>query len=302
MAAAGAGGAPVRHRRADQGRVSRVEPGAVRRDASRPGRAGVTVPAIDRRGAGRDRPPRPSHGARSAGQVGLVEIARRIARKMERSTETIRTDPEGLRPRAPRPGDLRPLRAGRWTRRPRARSICRYRMGVSVEVLAAQFGRTRSSIYRVINEMRARRILETKLEFMPHPSFDDPAAAAAILGPDARRRPTARRRGGPRPPRGCPPTWPASTRCPLLDREQEAAPVPQDELPEVPGQPAPRQASTRRGPRPPTSTRSSGSRKRPWPSRTRSSAPTCGWSSRSPSGTSARRTTSSSWSPTATCP
>ena len=30
---------------------------------------------------------------------------------------------------------------------------------VSAEILASQFGRTRSSIYRVINEMRALRIL-----------------------------------------------------------------------------------------------------------------------------------------------
>ena len=61
-------------------------------------------------------------------------------------------------------------------------------MGVSVEVLAAQFGRTRSSIYRLINEVRARRILETKLEFIPHPSFDDPAAEAADHGADASAR------------------------------------------------------------------------------------------------------------------
>ena len=67
LAAAGAGGSPVRHRRADQGGFPRVEPGTVRRDASRPGRAGFTISAIDRRGAGRDRPPRPSHGAVSSG-------------------------------------------------------------------------------------------------------------------------------------------------------------------------------------------------------------------------------------------
>ena len=88
-------------------------------------------------------------------------------------------------------------------------------------MLAAQFGRTRSSIYRVINEMRARRILETKLEFMPHPSFDDPAAAAAILAPmpapadgKAPRRPKA--------PKGLPPYLASLYEVPLLDREQEA--------------------------------------------------------------------------------
>ena len=108
LAAAGTGGTPVRDRRPDEGRVPRVEPAAIRHGPSRAGRARLTVSATDRRGAGRDRPPRPPHGARSSGQVGLVEIARRIARKMARSTETVRTDPEGLRPRPPRPGDLPP--------------------------------------------------------------------------------------------------------------------------------------------------------------------------------------------------
>jgi RNA polymerase primary sigma factor len=57
------------------------------------------------------------------------------------------------------------------------------RCGVSVEVLAAQFGLSRSHIERVINEIRAARLLEKTLEFVGHPSFDDPAAVAEILGP-----------------------------------------------------------------------------------------------------------------------
>ena len=38
----------------------------------------------------------------------------------------------------------------------------RFRLGVSAEVLARQYGRTRSSIYRLINEVRAERILGTQ--------------------------------------------------------------------------------------------------------------------------------------------
>jgi RNA polymerase primary sigma factor len=95
----------------------------------------------------------------------------------------------------------------------------RYRMGVSVDVLAAQFGRTRSSIYRLINDVRARRILETKLEFIPHASFDE-AAAAEIMAPmpppasgKAPRRPKA--------PKGLPPYLASLYEVPLLDRDQE---------------------------------------------------------------------------------
>ena len=86
---------------------------------------------------------------------------------------------------------------------------------------SAQFGRTRSSIYRLINEVRARRILETKLEFIPHASFDDPDGSGPDHGPDAR----ARRRQGPRRPRapkGLPPYLASLYEVPLLDRDQEA--------------------------------------------------------------------------------
>ena len=89
----------------------------------------------------------------------------------------------------------------------------RFRLGVSAEVLARQYGRTRSSIYRLINEVRAERILSTKLELIDHASFGDPATAARDHRARCPSRPTARRRGGPRHPRGCLPIWAACTKC-----------------------------------------------------------------------------------------
>ncbi len=95
-----------------------------------------------------------------------------------------------------------------------------FRRGVSAEVLAGQFGRTRSSVYRILNEMRAHRLLAVKLEFMPHPSFDDPARHAEILGPlpepadgKAPRRTKA--------PKGLPPYLASLYEVPLLSRDQE---------------------------------------------------------------------------------
>src|SRR5262249_28288347 len=88
------------------------------------------------------------------------------------------------------------------------------------EVLARQYGRTRSSIYRILNEMRARRILSTKLEFIDHESFHDPDRAAEIVGPmpepadgKAPRRPKA--------PKGLPPYLASLYEVPLLARTQE---------------------------------------------------------------------------------
>jgi RNA polymerase primary sigma factor len=155
----------------------------------------------------------------SVQDAGLIEIARRIGRKMERSTETIRStlkEFDRVHPdRAifpPAPGPLDEETKGQIYRL--------YRRGVSVDVLAGQFGRTRSSIYRVINEMRARRILSVKLEFMSHSSFEDPAAAAEILGP----MPVPADGKAPRrtkPPKGLPPYLADLYENPLLSREQE---------------------------------------------------------------------------------
>ena len=154
------------------------------------------------------------------GQVGLVEVARRIARKMTRSTETVRLTLKTYDREHPDRAIFAPA-APPLDEEAKAQIYRRYRMGVSVDVLAAQFGRTRSSIYRLINEVRARRILETKLEFIPHSSFDDPTAEAEIMAPmpqpadgKAPRRPRA--------PKGLPPYLASLYEVPLLDRVQEA--------------------------------------------------------------------------------
>ena len=153
------------------------------------------------------------------GQAGLVEIARRIARKMSRSTETVRLTLKAYDrdnpDRAIFPTSVPPLDDDA-----KAQIYRRFRMGVSAEVLARQYGRTRSSIYRVLNEMRARRILGTKLEFIDHASFHDAANAAADPRPDAR---AGRRQGAPaaQGAQGLPPYLASLYEVPLLDREQE---------------------------------------------------------------------------------
>jgi RNA polymerase sigma factor (sigma-70 family) len=154
------------------------------------------------------------------GQGRLAEIARRIARKMERSAETVRTTLRSFDRDHPDRAIFPPTTAT-LADEAKAEIYKLYRRGVSAEVLASQFRRTRSSIYRVINEIRARRLLEQKLEFMPHPSFDDPAAASEILGPT----PTPAESRAPRKvkaPKGLPPYLASLYENPLLTREQEA--------------------------------------------------------------------------------
>jgi RNA polymerase primary sigma factor len=161
--------------------------------------------------------------ARRMAQVGsqgnLAEIARRIARKMDRSPETIRTTLRTYDREHPDRAIFTPA-SGPLDDEAKAKIYRLYRLGASVENLARQFGRTRSSIYRVINETRARRLLEVKIEAIPHASFDDPKARAEILAPmpEVAVGKAARRA---RAPKGLPPYLASLYEVPLLTREQE---------------------------------------------------------------------------------
>jgi RNA polymerase sigma factor (sigma-70 family) len=153
------------------------------------------------------------------GQGRLAEISRRIARKLERSPETIRMTLKTYDREHPDRA-LFPSATGPLDDPAKSQIYKLYRRGVSAEVLASQFGRTRSSIYRVINEMRARRLLDAKLEWMPHPSFEDTQLHTEILAamPEpADGRPLRRSKA----PKGLPPYLASLYEVPLLSREQE---------------------------------------------------------------------------------
>jgi len=98
-----------------------------------------------------------------------------------------------------------------------------WRRGVSVAVLGEQHGRSAAAIERVINEGRAVRVLEQKLEAMYDPSFDATGASQTILAPTpvpTGKAPSASRM---KAPEGLPP-YLASLYGDgsLLNREQEA--------------------------------------------------------------------------------
>jgi RNA polymerase primary sigma factor len=73
---------------------------------------------------------------------------------------------------------------------------------------------------RALTEVRARQLFETKIEFVPHPSFDDPATYSMILNPASdisRGWDVARVK----PPAGTSPMLEGIYDKPLLTREQE---------------------------------------------------------------------------------
>jgi RNA polymerase primary sigma factor len=96
----------------------------------------------------------------------------------------------------------------------------RWRCGVSLEAIAAQFGLSRSRAERLINELRAERLLEKKLAFVNDPSFDDPAAVAQILGPFPKAA-LEKGSGRARAPQNTPSYLAHLYQEPLLSRQQE---------------------------------------------------------------------------------
>ncbi len=126
--------------------------------------------------------------ARSA--LSRYQIINRICAKTGRAHETIRSvllDYEKSHPDKPlfkRPsGIIGPAQA--------AELYKQYKQGVSVAELMRRFGRSRSSIYRVVNARRAKALLARKIEFITSDEFLAPDAREKILA-----RPPAQRWAG----------------------------------------------------------------------------------------------------------
>ena len=145
------------------------------------------------------------------------EVTRRIAKQMTRSIETIRYTLKHFDAAHP---DLAifPDRTGPLTVESKDTIFRQYRRGTSVDELAKRHCRTKTSIYRVINEMRAERILELPLDHIPNDCFSKRNAEKTIMGPLPESDKKSR---AARPPSGLPPYLASLYDVPLLNREQE---------------------------------------------------------------------------------
>src|SRR5262249_38730092 len=110
------------------------------------------------------------------------EVARRVAQHMNRSIETVRYTLKQFDKEHPEQAVF-PEQTGVLTDDVKKKIYQQSRRGESVESRARRFCRTRTTIYRILNEMRARRILELPLDYMYHESFDKAAVEKEIMGP-----------------------------------------------------------------------------------------------------------------------
>ena len=152
----------------------------------------------------------------------LSDVARRIAKRTGRAIETVRytirkhdnDDPD----RAIFPTHGSPLGDDEKTIIYR-----RFLRGVSVQALAEKYHRTRGSVYRIVNEMRARKLLNRPISYVHSPHFDLPNADEILLDLD-REKPGAGSDvaiKAPKVPKNLPPYLKALYEVPLLGPEGE---------------------------------------------------------------------------------
>ncbi|MGL5096601.1 MAG: sigma factor, partial [Planctomycetia bacterium] len=148
--------------------------------------------------------------------ASLAKISRRIGRRLHRSPETIRYTIKNHDREHPDQAIFVNQR-GPLNDDAKNKIYNGFRRGISIDALAEKYGRTRSSIYRIVNEVRAERILALPVEYIHHPSFDDEAVEAEIL----QETPIVGATGPSRAPSGLPPYLQSLYEVPLLSREEE---------------------------------------------------------------------------------
>lgn len=150
----------------------------------------------------------------------LTEISRRIGRRLGRSAETIRYTIKNYDREHPEQA-LFPAINGPLDNDTKQSIYSSYRRGIKVDTLAKRFRRTRTSMYRVINEERARRLLNQPLDYIYHPSFDEPNIDVEILAPMPHADDYEMQRRQMKVPKDAPPELASLYELPLLSKEQE---------------------------------------------------------------------------------
>ncbi len=146
-----------------------------------------------------------------------AEISRRIAKKLGRSPETIRYTLKHYDAEHPESAVF-PHASGPLTEEGKKQIFRGFRRGIPVERLAKQFCRTKASIYRIVSEMRAQRLIDQPIDYIDSDDFRREDADDLILGPEPEVEAKA---SSFKPPPGLPPYLASLYRVPLLTKEQE---------------------------------------------------------------------------------
>jgi len=147
-----------------------------------------------------------------------ADITRRIAKHMDRSVETIRYTIKQFDSDNPTIAVF-PDQSGPLNLEMKERVYADFSAGKSANSIAKRYGRTKTTIYRVINEVRANLIMELPLDFMDNVEFHRRAAGKRIVDSEMPVPETKTRRT--KPPAGLPRYLASLYEVALLTREQE---------------------------------------------------------------------------------
>jgi len=93
--------------------------------------------------------------------------------------------------------------------------------GETVNLIAKRFGRARSSMYRVVNEVRAKELVRAPVDYIYNAEFDDPAREEPILAEMPGKEEFEAKRAAKSPPKDVPAHMAHLYEWPLLNKEQE---------------------------------------------------------------------------------
>ena len=113
----------------------------------------------------------------------LNRISQHLSLRTGRSAETIRYTIRNHDRQNPAAAVF-PRHTGRMDEPTRQDLYRRYRAGAAMGELMRHFGRTRGSIYRILNEMRALRLRQVEIDFMYNPEFELSAAGECQTPPE----------------------------------------------------------------------------------------------------------------------
>ncbi|MGB2819939.1 MAG: sigma-70 family RNA polymerase sigma factor [Phycisphaerae bacterium] len=155
-------------------------------------------------------------------ECNLSDVARRIARRTGRAVETVRYTIRKHDNDHPQ-NAVFPCLASPLGDEEKAGIYHSFLRGMPVQSLAERYNRTRGSVYRIVNEMRARQLLSRPVKYVHNPQFDLPNADELILEAEPAGPPRGEE-GESRPaklPENLPPYLKALYDVPLLTREEE---------------------------------------------------------------------------------
>ena len=147
-----------------------------------------------------------------------AEVTRRIAKGMSRSVETIRYTIKQFDQDNPTIAVF-PDQTGPLNLEMKERIYAEFVAGKSAESIATRYCRTKTTIYRVVNEIRAGLIMALPLDFMDNDEFRRKSAEKNIVIADMPEAETARRKT--KAPAGLPRYLASLYEVALLTREQE---------------------------------------------------------------------------------